>query len=158
MKFSLSTKLLTPFKTQNRVMNAGLTLIEIIIVVALLGTLMTYLVSNLVGVQDSAKEDQARLGMGVIAQSLQMYRVHNGSFPTTAQGLKALVENPGSSRRWRGPYIEEEKLMDPFGKNSATKLKEEITRSFLVLMRQLKQKTIFSIQKKKLSRINIHML
>ena len=115
MKFSLSTKLLTPFKTQNRVMNAGLTLIEIIIVVALLGTLMTYLVSNLVGVQDSAKEDQARLGMGVIAQSLQMYRVHNGSFPTTAQGLKALVENPGSSRRWRGPYIEEEKLIDPFG-------------------------------------------
>ena len=117
MKFSMNarSKFLKPFKTENSVLNAGMTLIEIIIVVALLGTLMTYLVSNLVGVQDSAKEDQARLGMGVIAQSLQMYRVHNGSFPTTAQGLDALVTNPGSSRRWRGPYIESEKLMDPFG-------------------------------------------
>ena len=116
MKLSNIKKLfMTPFGAAKSVAQRGMTLIEIIIVVALLGTLMTYLVSNLTDVSESAKEDQARLGMGVISQSLQMYRVHNNSYPTSSQGLQALVANPGSSRRWRGPYIEEEKLMDPWG-------------------------------------------
>ncbi|MCY4381025.1 MAG: type II secretion system major pseudopilin GspG [Proteobacteria bacterium] len=93
----------------------AMTLLEIIIVVALLGTLMTYLVTTLTSGSDSAKEDQARLGMGNIAQALQLYRVHNNRYPTTEQSLSALLVNPGSTRSWRGPYIEEEKLNDPWG-------------------------------------------
>lgn len=107
--------LLKPFQVAGTALNKGMTLIEIIIVVALLGTLMTYLVSNLTSVSESAKEDQAKLAMGVISQSLQMYRVHNNNYPTSSQGLQALLANPGSSRKWRGPYIEEEKLVDPWG-------------------------------------------
>jgi general secretion pathway protein G len=95
----------------------GMTLIEIIIVVALLGTLMAILVTNLTSSQDSAKEGQARLGMGGIAQALQLYRVHNNLYPTSAQGLNALVSDPGSTPRWRGPYIEAEKLKDPWGQS-----------------------------------------
>ena len=108
-------KLLVPFGTSSDITKRGLTLIEIIIVIALLGTLMTVLVTNITGVSDGAKEDQAKLGMGVVAQALQVYRVHNNKYPTSAQGLQALVSNPGSSRRWRGPYIEEKKLLDPWG-------------------------------------------
>ena len=93
----------------------GMTLLEIIIVVALLGTLMTYLVTTLTSSSDSAKEDQARLAMGQIAQALQLYRVHNNQYPSTEQSLSALVSNPGTTRSWRGPYIEEEKLKDPWG-------------------------------------------
>ena len=93
----------------------AMTLLEIIIVIALLGSLMVYLVSNLTSVSDTAKEDQARLAMGGISQALQMYRVHNNRFPTTEQGLSALINNPGSTRTWRGPYIEVEKLKDPWG-------------------------------------------
>lgn len=92
----------------------GMTLIEIIIVIALLGTLMTILVTNITSQQDAAKEDQARIAMGNISQALQLYRVHNNKYPTTAQGLDALVNNPGDSKRWRGPYIEKEKLVDPW--------------------------------------------
>ncbi len=92
----------------------GMSLIEIIIVVALLGTLMAYMVSNLVGRSDEAKKDQAKLAQGVISQSLQMYRIHNNKYPTTDQGLKALVANPGGDAKWRGPYIEENKLKDPW--------------------------------------------
>ena len=111
-----------PFLGRAGQSNVGMTLLEIIIVVALLGTLMTILVRNLTDTADQAKVDQARIAMGNIAQSLQLYRVHNNRYPTTSQGLEALVSNPGNSPRWRGPYIEKDKLNDPwltpFGYNS----------------------------------------
>lgn len=92
----------------------GMSLIEIIIVVALLGTLMAYMVSNLIGTSDNAKIDQTKLAMGVIQQSLQHYRITANRYPTTEQGLNALITNPGDSKGWRGPYIEENKLKDPW--------------------------------------------
>jgi general secretion pathway protein G len=93
----------------------GMSLIEIIIVVALLGTLMAYMVSNLIGQSEEAKKDQTKLAMGVIQQSLQMFRIHNNKYPTTDQGLNALMTNPGDLKGWRGPYIEQNKLSDPWG-------------------------------------------
>ena len=92
----------------------GMSLIEIIIVVALLGTLMAYMVSNLIGQSEEAKKDQTKLAMGVIQQSLQMFRIHNNKYPSTDQGLKAMLENPGDLKTWRGPYIEPNKLKDPW--------------------------------------------
>lgn len=92
----------------------GMTLIEIIIVVALLGTLMTYLIRQVQSMDEGAREDQARLAMGTIFQSLQAFKAHNSRYPTTDQGLEALIDNPGESKRWRGPYIDENKLVDPW--------------------------------------------
>lgn len=97
----------------------GMSLIEIIIVVALLGTLMAYMVSNLIGQSEEAKKDQTKLAMGVIQQSLQMFRIHNNKYPSTDQGLKAMLENPGDMKSWRGPYIEPNKLKDPWGADFA---------------------------------------
>ena len=94
----------------------GMSLIEIIIVVALLGTLMAYMVSNLIGQGEEAKKDQTKLGMGVIQQSLQMYRIHNNRYPTSDKGLNALLNSTGE-KSWRGPYIEANKLKDPWGKD-----------------------------------------
>ena len=103
---------LRPFKGERE---KGMTLIEIIIVIALLGTLMTILVTNIVGTSDEAKKDQARIAVGGIAQALQLYRVHNNRYPNTAESLDALVIDPGTSKRWKGPYIEKNKLTDPWG-------------------------------------------
>ena len=55
---------------------------------------MTMLFSNLSDKADQAKVDQTRIQLGNIAQSLQLYRVHNNKYPTTSQGLNALLENP----------------------------------------------------------------
>ena len=93
---------------------SGMTLIEIIIVVALLGTLITYLVSSLTTASDGAKVDQAKIGMGGVGQALQLYRIHHGRYPTSEEGLGALLSNPGSSSSWRGPYTEKNKLKDPW--------------------------------------------
>jgi len=102
---------LRPFQGERE---KGMTLIEIIIVIALLGTLMTILVTNIVNTGDEARKDQARIAMGGIAQALQLYRVHNNRYPNTAEGLDALVTDPGTSKRWKGPYIEKNKLVDPW--------------------------------------------
>jgi general secretion pathway protein G len=109
---SIQRLLKKPFKGAAR---AGMSLIEIIIVVALMGTLMAYLVRNLIGQQEEAKKDQTKLGMGVLEQSLQLYRVHNSRYPTTEQGLDAMITAPADAKTWRGPYTESNKLNDPWG-------------------------------------------
>ena len=93
---------------------SGMTLMEIIIVVALLGTLGVYLITNLTQTADTAKIDQAKLAIGNVRQALQLYRVHLKKFPSTDEGLAALLENTGD-RRWRGPYLDDaNKLIDPW--------------------------------------------
>ena len=93
---------------------AGMTLLEIIIVVALLGTLGVYLITNLTQQADTAKIDQTKLAIGNIRQALQLYRVHLKKYPTTDAGLQVLLENPGD-KRWRGPYLDNaNKLLDPW--------------------------------------------
>ncbi len=94
----------------------GMTLIEIIIVVALLATLMAILVTNVMQKADQAKEDSAKIGMAKLSQNLQLYKVHNNKFPTTDQGLQALLKDPGTdSKRWRGPYADPQEVKDPWG-------------------------------------------
>ena len=100
---------------RNAAGRSGMTLIEILIVVALMGTLMAYLVRSLIGTQEEARKDQTKLAMGVIEQSLQMFQVHNsGRLPTTEQGLDALLNAPADLKTWRGPYIEPNKMNDPW--------------------------------------------
>ena len=93
-----------------------MTLIEIIIVVALIGTLMTIVVRQIMGTAEGARIEQAKIGMANISSALQLYRVHMNKYPSTEQGLMALVENPGS-KRWRGPYLEKKQFLDPWGEN-----------------------------------------
>ena len=92
-----------------------MSLIEIIIVISLIGVIMSVIIVNLTKSQDEAMRDASKLAMGTVAQSLQLYRVHNFRFPGADQGLDALIRNPGNTAKWRGPYIEEQKLRDPWG-------------------------------------------
>lgn len=109
----MRTLALKPFNGRSQA--AGMSLIEIIIVIALMGTLMTIVISKLTGAQDEAMRDASRLAMQQMDQTLQMYKVHNYKYPTTDEGLGALVHAPAAAKRWRGPYIEEKKLDDPWG-------------------------------------------
>lgn len=101
-----------PFVTDR---SAGMSLIEIILVIALMGTLMTVLITNLTDTSDRGMEDIAYVGMTKLEQKLTAYRLDNHRFPTTDQGLNALISNPSSSRRWRGPYVDKKELEDPWG-------------------------------------------
>ncbi len=59
--------------------------------------------------------DTAGLAMKTLQQSLDRFRIDNNRYPTTEQGLQALIAAPGDAKKWRGPYADEEQLRDPWG-------------------------------------------
>ena len=76
-----------PFKNKSMSRQVGMTLIEIMIVIALLGTLMGIIITNLTGAQENAMKDQASLAMAQLSQKLLAYKVDNLRYPTTEHGL-----------------------------------------------------------------------
>ena len=94
------------------------TLLEILVVLAIIGLLATLAITNITGIFGNKEKDIAKL---FVSQSMQApltaYKLDMGSFPTTAEGLQALVTPPASrAERWRGPYLQDARLpVDPWG-------------------------------------------
>lgn len=102
----------------NRFENRGFTLIEIMVVVVILGILAGIVVPRLMDHPDDARIAKARQDIRQIEQALQLYRMDNYVYPTTDQGLEALVNEPGGSPappNWRG-YLDR-LPRDPWGRN-----------------------------------------
>jgi len=97
----------------------GFTLIEILLVVIIIGTLAAMMVPRFSGRSDQARKAAAKADIEVnIATALKLYELDNGYFPTTEQGLTALMEKPAASpepENWNGPYMEK-KAVDPWGR------------------------------------------
>jgi len=94
----------------------GLTLIEILVVVAILGVLAALLVPRVIGRTDEARAVAARQDIATILQALRMYRLDSDRYPTSTQGLDALVGRPGSEpipRNWK-QYLDKVSK-DPWG-------------------------------------------
>ena len=70
----------------------GMTLIEIMVVIAILGMMATVVTVYFVGEQEKARKDSTKIQMHNIEQALDAYKIRYGSFPTTEEGLKALVD------------------------------------------------------------------
>ncbi|WP_221029591.1 type II secretion system major pseudopilin GspG [Actomonas aquatica] len=92
----------------------GFTLLEIMVVLAILGLLVAVLVRNVGGDLSRGQESAAKLFVTATMESpLTAYRIDTGNYPTTAQGLEALITNPGNVKGWRGPYLDKLAL-DPW--------------------------------------------
>jgi len=95
----------------------GFTLIEILVVVMILGLLISLAAPRLIGRTDDAKIVKARADIAAIEQALGLYKLDSGEFPTSEQGLEALVDEPtrgDAPRNWReGGYMERVPL-DPW--------------------------------------------
>jgi general secretion pathway protein G len=93
-----------------RTRQAGFTLIEILVVVMILGLLISLAAPRIIGRTDEARVTKARADIRAVESALQMYRLDSSAYPTTEQGLTALVEQPTTGRipkRWRdGGYLE----------------------------------------------------
>ena len=95
---------------------AGFSLIEIVLVFALLGILAVVLVQNVDAIFGGGQEDGAKIWVtATVKVPLTMYKKDIGVYPTTEEGLQALMSAPAAKAgRWRGPYLE--KLPeDPWG-------------------------------------------
>lgn len=91
----------------------GFTLIEIMVVIVIMGILAALIVPRVLDRPDQARQVAARQDIGGIMQAFKLYRLDNGRYPTTAQGLRALAEKPDGASNWRG-YLD--KLPnDPWG-------------------------------------------
>ncbi len=98
----------------------GFTLIEIMIVIVILGILATLLVPKIMHIPDEARITKAKNDIKAIESALKMYRLDNGFYPTTEQGLKALIQKPGTEpipQHWRqGGYLDTSQIpRDPWG-------------------------------------------
>jgi general secretion pathway protein G len=97
---------------------AGFTLIEIMVVIVILGLLAALVVPKLIGRTEEAKKTQSRVQIKHIQQALELFKLDNGFFPGTDQGLEALVRVPESGRipknYRKGGYIDRVPK-DPWG-------------------------------------------
>ena len=106
--------------TLSAINNHGFTLIEILVVIVILGILAALITPRIMDRPEEARRTKAEVQMRAIEQALKLYRLDNGQYPRTEQGLQALVASPTSgppARKWRqGGYLERGKVpKDPWG-------------------------------------------
>ena len=96
----------------------GFTLLEIMVVIVILGVLASMVVPNLMGNKDKADRQKVVSDVIALENSLDMYKLDNGTYPSTDQGLEALVEQPSGSpepRNYREDGYIKRLPQDPWG-------------------------------------------
>jgi general secretion pathway protein G len=104
----------------NRLRQRGFTLIEIMVVVVIIGILIGLVAPNVLGRVDKARVTAAEADLKTLDLALEMYRLDNKSYPSTDQGLEALVAKPGGepdAKNWNPDgYLKKKQLpLDPWG-------------------------------------------
>ncbi|NIN49929.1 MAG: type II secretion system major pseudopilin GspG [Gemmatimonadales bacterium] len=97
--------------------SSGFTLIEILVVIIVLGLLAGLVGPRIIGRVSEAKSATAKTQIELLSVALDNYRLDNGRYPTTEQGLQALRTRPTIEplpRNWRGPYLRKDVPLDPW--------------------------------------------
>jgi general secretion pathway protein G len=100
--------------------NVGFTLIELMVVIIILGLLAAIVMPRVVGETDRARYEQAKVQMRILEDALKRYKLDNGVYPSTEQGLDSLVRKPSTGvlpRNWpEGGYLDKTEIpIDPWG-------------------------------------------
>jgi general secretion pathway protein G len=108
------------YYSKKKLGSKGFTLIEIMVVLVILGILAGLIVPRIIGRPDEARRMKAKIQIQSFETALQLYRLDTGNYPTTEQGLLALVEAPATgelAKSWReGGYLEKGQVpADPWG-------------------------------------------
>ena len=99
-----------------RATHRGFTLIELLVVIAILGFIASLVGPSVIKQFGGAKVDTARLQISDLSAALDLYFLDLGRYPTTAEGLVALVSAPDGVRDWDGPYLKKSAVPnDPWG-------------------------------------------
>ncbi len=100
---------------------AGVTLIEMLVVVTIIALFAALVGSNLFKQSDKARITATRAQIQMFRTALGQYKFDTGTFPTTEQGLQALRVRPANINQWDGPYLSMEVPLDPWGRAYAYK-------------------------------------
>ena len=103
-------------KLSLRMPQRGMTLIEILVVLVLIGIVLGIVGGNFIGRGEKAKADAAKIEIGQIGQALDLYKLEIGRYPSSSEGLQALVTAPAGAANWNGPYWKKAQIpKDPWG-------------------------------------------
>jgi general secretion pathway protein G len=94
---------------------AGFTLIELLLVLVILGVLAAIVVPKFSGRTEQARRTAAVSQISTFGTALDAYEVDMGSYPQGRSGLNALLQQPREGTGWRGPYLQKEIPLDPWG-------------------------------------------
>ncbi len=93
----------------------GFTLLELLVVLGIIAMLAGIVGPQVMKHMGESKTKAAKVQIEDLAAALDMYKLDLGKYPTTEQGLKALIESPDGAKRWNGPYLRKSKMpLDPW--------------------------------------------
>ncbi len=95
---------------------SGFTLLELLVVMVIIGLLAGYVGPKLFGQIGKSEVKVAKAQIDALQKALDQYRIDIGRYPSTEQGLPALVARPGDEPRWTGPYLAKAVPADPWGR------------------------------------------
>jgi general secretion pathway protein G len=101
---------------QKRRRQAGITLIEMLVVVTIIALFAALVAPRMLRKSDTARVTAARAQINSFMTALGTYKLDTGLFPTTEQGLQALRVKPEGVNSWQGPYLPQEIPVDPWGR------------------------------------------
>lgn len=105
---------------------AGYTLTEILVVMAIIGLLAAAITPGLVGQLGRSRAKTAQVQVETVAAAVEMFRSDVGRYPTAAEKLQGLLAQPGGTEGWTGPYVKGAKtLKDPWGNDMDYRLSED---------------------------------
>jgi general secretion pathway protein G len=93
----------------------GFTLLELLVVVAIIALLASYVGPKYFSQVGKSEQSVAKSQIGAFSRALGAYRLDVGNFPSTEDGLNALLAKPSTAIKWNGPYLEGAVPMDPWG-------------------------------------------
>ena len=102
--------------TKNTIRESGFTLLELLVVVAIIGLLVGYVAPRYFAQVGKSEVQVARAQLDAIEKALDQYRLDTRRYPTAEQGLAALVTKPANEANWSGPYLKRALPNDPWGR------------------------------------------
>ena len=93
----------------------GFTLLEILVVITIIGIILAFAANQIFGRADQAQSKIAKSKIVALSGVLDLYKLDTGKYPSTQEGLKALLQAPSGVPNWNGPYLQNEgELKDPW--------------------------------------------
>ena len=103
-------------KTKRRKSERGVTLIEMLVVITIIGLIASLVAVNVIRQGESAKRTAARAQIGMFMNALGIYKLDTGLYLPGTVGLQALREKPADMTNWAGPYLPKDVPLDPWGR------------------------------------------